>query len=127
MASTPTGWRNLLNHECGLAGLSGGESDMQELLKRCDVGGHAAQLAVDAFCTGVRKTIGAYVALLGGIDLLIFTGGIGQHSGTVRDRICQGLQCLGLDPSLGEDSKVVVLPSEEEVQIARHTRALVGS
>jgi len=121
------GLEKLLNHECGLAGLSGGESDMQELLKRCDAGDHAAQLAVDAFCTGVRKMIGAYVALLGGIDLLIFTGGIGQHSGTVRDRIRQGLQCLGLGPSVGEDSKMVVLPSEEEVQIARHTRAMLGS
>jgi acetate kinase len=116
----------LLNQECGLAGLSGGESDMQALLSRCDEGDAVAQLAVNAFCTGVRKCIGGYVALLGGVDMLIFTGGIGEHSSTVRNRICEGLEAVGIDSSAGaEKPKVRVLPSEEEVQIARHTRALL--
>lgn len=119
---------NLLNHECGLAGLSGGESDMQELLMRRDAGDPLAGLAVDAFCTGVREAIGSYAALLGGIDLLIFTAGIGEHSSAVRDLICTGLDFLGIAPgSGGAGSKVLVLPSQEEVQIARHTRALLSS
>jgi acetate kinase len=120
------GLEKLLNQECGLAGLSGGESDMETLLRRCDAGDASAQLAVDVFCTEVRKQIGAYVALLGGIDVLIFTGGIGEHSSTARNRICKGLEAVGIDSLAGaENPKVQVLPSEEEVQIARHTRALL--
>jgi acetate kinase len=115
----------LLNHQCGLSGLSGGESDMRELLRRRDAGDDAAQLAVDVFCTGVRKIIGSYVALLGGIDLMIFTGGIGQNSSAVREQICKGLDCIGLAPLQGVDSKVIVVASDEEIQIARHTRVLL--
>ncbi len=70
----------LFNHQCGLAGLSGGESDMQALLAREAKGDRLASLAVQMFCTDVSKTIGAYAALMGGIDLLVFTGGIGMHS-----------------------------------------------
>ena len=110
----------LLNKECGLAGLSGGESDMQELLKRDDV---AAKLAVEAFAVGVRKFIGAYAALLGGVDLLVFTGGIGQHSEAVRGMICDGLDFLGLGS--GSD-KVKVLETQEELQMARICLGLLG-
>lgn len=117
---------SLLNHECGLAGLAGGESDMQALLLRRDAGDPAAGLAVDAFCTGVRKAIGAYAALLGGLDLLIFTGGIGEHSSVVRDLICTGLEFLGVARGGDGVDKIIVIPSQEEVQIARHTRALLN-
>ncbi len=117
---------NLLNHHCGLDGLSGGESDMQALLNRSHAGDPMAQLAVEAFCMSVRKAIGSYAAVLEGIDLLIFTGGIGEHSQAVRDRICSGLEWL-LGSSPGNASRVVVLPAEEELEIARHTRALLNS
>ena len=106
----------LVNKESGLAGLSGGESDMQALLKREDAG---AKLAVEAFAVGVRKFIGAYAALLGGIDLLVFTGGIGQHSEAVRGMICEGLDFLGLS------GKIKVLETQEELQMARICRGLL--
>ncbi len=115
---------DLLNHGSGLAGFSGGESDMQALLAREAEGDAAASLAVNAFCIAVRKAIGAYAALLGGIDLLVFTGGIGEHSRTVRERILEGLGFLQL--SSGGD-RVVVLPTEEEQQIARIVQKMLPS
>lgn len=114
----------LLNRESGLAGFTDGEGDMQVLEKRSAAGDQAAELAIDAFATGVRKYVGAYAALLGGIDLLVFAGGIGEHSAEVRRRVCAGLEFMGLradDPT----GKVRVLHTEEEQQIARHCRALM--
>jgi acetate kinase len=110
---------DLFNKRSGLAGLSGGESDMQELLRRASSGDAAAKLAIDIFCAAVRKYIGAYAAVLGGVDLLIFSGGIGEHSAVIRERIGQGLAFLGLE------NKTRVMPAEEEVQIARHCRRLL--
>jgi acetate kinase len=111
---------SLLNHDSGLGALSGGESDMR-LLEQCAAGGDGkAQLAIAVFAHAVRKMIGAYAAELGGLDLLVFTGGIGEHSASVRDWICDGLGFLGVtsgDPALC--AKVRVLVSEEELQIAR--------
>jgi acetate kinase len=115
----------LLNRESGLAGFTGGEGDMQALEKRSAAGDQDAELAIDAFATGVRKYVGAYAALLGGIDLLVFAGGIGEHSAEVRRRVCTGLEFMGLraeDPA----GKVRVMHTEEERQIARHCRALLG-
>ncbi len=112
---------DLLNLHSGLAGFSGGEGDMQALLSRAATKDNAAELAVSAFCAAVRKSVGAYAALMGGIDLLVFTGGIGEHSDEIRRRICQGLGFLGLD------SGVRVMRSDEEGQIARHCRALIGT
>ena len=113
----------LLNRQCGLFAFSNGESDMQALLARESSGDPTAALAIDAYCTAIRKTIGAYAALLGGIDLLVFTGGIGQHSEVIRDRICRNFGFLGLTAN---SSKVLALPSQEELQIARHVRVLLG-
>ncbi len=108
--------------DSGLGALSGGESDMR-LLEQCAASGDPkAQLAIDVFVQAVRKQIGAYAAELGGLDLLVFTGGIGEHSVPMRNRICQGLDFLGLtsgDPA--QCPKVRVLTSEEELQIARIT------
>lgn len=112
----------MLNHECGLAGLSNGESDMQALLKRAQSGDHSAELAISEFALSVRKFIGAYAALMGGVDTLIFTGGIGEHSDAVRARICEELQFIGLEIT---SKKVRVMPTEEERQIARHCRMLL--
>ncbi|MFM0309494.1 acetate/propionate family kinase [Paraburkholderia sp. RL17-383-BIF-A] len=114
----------LLNRESGLAGYADGESDMQALEKRAAAGDANASLAIDAFATAVRKTIGGYAALLGGIDLLVFTGGIGEHSEAIRTRVCDGLAFMGLtegDPA----GKVKAIHTEEEKQIARHCRALL--
>jgi acetate kinase len=115
----------LVNGQCGLAGLSGGESDMQALLQRASAGDVDAELAVNAFCTAVCKQIGSYAALLGGLDLLVFTGGIGQHSAEVRKRICASLAFLGIHPDSEAATNLRVLPAEEEIQISRHCRRML--
>jgi acetate kinase len=114
----------LLTRQSGLAGFTDGEGDMQALEKRSAAGDEDAELAVEVFATAVRKYVGAYAALLGGIDLLVFAGGIGEHSAEVRRRVCNGLEFLGLnadDPA----GRVRVLHTEEERQIARHCRTLM--
>jgi acetate kinase len=113
---------NLLNLESGLAALSGGESDMRLLEKAAADGDVRGKLAIESFAFAARKFIGAYAAELGGLDLLVFTGGIGEHSASMRNRICRGLDFLGVtggDPA--ECTKVRVMESEEELQIARIT------
>ncbi|MFB9124648.1 acetate/propionate family kinase [Paraburkholderia dipogonis] len=114
----------LLNRQSGLAGYADGESDMQALEKRAAAGDANASLALDAFATAVRKTIGGYAALLGGIDLLVFTGGIGEHSQEIRKRVCDGLAFMGLTES-DPAGKVRAIHTEEEKQIARHCRTLL--
>ncbi|MGB7191120.1 MAG: acetate/propionate family kinase [Acidobacteriaceae bacterium] len=117
----------LLNRQSGLAALSGGESDMRRLQAAMESGDKNAALAINIFTTAIRKFIGAYAAELGGLDLLIFTGGIGQHSGFVRNLVCQGLEFLGIRPGEeGPNTKVLALPSDEETQIARHARHLMN-
>ena len=116
----------LLNHNAGLIAVSDGEADMQQLEARAKQGDQKAELAIDIFATAVRKYIGAYAAELGSLDLLVFTGGIGEHSQSVRERICRGLQFLGMESRAeGEVSKVLVMTSEEEAQIARQCRRLM--
>jgi acetate kinase len=113
----------MFNRKAGLAAIAG-ESDMRELLGRSD---REAALAVEVFIFAVRKFIGAYAAELGGLDLLVFTGGIGEHSELVRARICEGLDFLGIrSTGAGKFSNVAVMTSEEEAQIARHCRRLMG-
>ena len=119
------GLEDLLDRHCGLAGYSGGESDMQALLARAAGKDEAAELAVNAFCTAVAKTVGAYAALLGGLDLLVFTGGIGEHSAEVRSRVCANLGFLGIDPHATDGGRVRVLETGEDAQIARHCRRLL--
>src|SRR4029077_4261440 len=126
----------MLNKKSGLLGLSGVSSDMREVLRAADQGNHRALLALKAFCYRVRKYIGAYVASLGGLDAVIFTGGIGQGSGVVRTLALQGLDCMGIavddkrnTGATGdeialistEDSKVAVLviQTDEERMMAR--------
>jgi acetate kinase len=79
-----------------------------------------ARLALDVFAVSVRKTIGAYMALLGGVDLLVFTGGIGEHSDNVRSAATNGLEPLGLTAD-----KIQIVPTQEERQIARHCREMM--
>jgi acetate kinase len=136
----------LLNKKSGLLGLSGISSDMREVLAAADEGHGRALLALKAYCYRVRKYIGAYVAAMGGLDTVIFTGGIGQGSDVVRALALQGLGCMGivLDEQLNRnakgfeevcrisspDSKVTVLivPTDEERMMAREAlRALSRS
>jgi acetate kinase len=127
----------LLNHNAGLKAL-GGTNDMRVLQKASDDGDHNASLAIEIFCRSIAKTIASYAAVLGGIDLLIFAGGIGEHSSTVRANVCEWLKFLGIaiDAERNNSSSSVistdvskiavrVMVTEEEKQIARHCRALL--
>jgi acetate kinase len=111
---------DLLNHQSGIFALSNGESDVKALVERAQKNDARAKFALAAFATAIRKTIGAYAALLGGLDMLVFTGGIGEHSEFVRIEATRGLEFLGLTTN-----KIKVVPAQEELQIARHTRRLM--
>ncbi len=127
------GLEDLVNHQSGLLGVSGISSDMKILLERKNSDPRAA-LAVGMFCYHVRKHIGALAAVLEGLETLVFTGGIGEKAAPVRQSVCQGLAYLGvrLDPALnerhagtissaGSSCKVLVVPTDEDLMIARHT------
>jgi acetate kinase len=110
---------DLLNHQSGLFALSSGESDVKTLEERRSSDPKAA-LALNIFAVAVRKAVGAYVALLGGIDLLVFTGGIGEHSDHIRSLVTAGLEFLGITAD-----KIRIVPTEEDLQIARHCRRML--
>jgi acetate kinase len=86
----------LLNKQSGLRGISGVSSDMREVLQAADAGETRSLLALKVFCYRVRKYIGAYAAAMGGVDTIIFTGGIGQGSAEVRALALQGLEYMGV-------------------------------
>jgi acetate kinase len=111
---------DLLNHWSGLVALSSGESDVKALEERANAGEQAARLTLDIFAISVRKVVGAYAVLLGGVDLLVFTGGIGEHSERIRSAVTNGLEFFGLTAD-----KIQVVPTEEEEQIARHCRGMM--
>ncbi len=121
----------LVNHEAGLLGVSGRSADMRRLLELRGAEPEADQ-AVRMFCRSVRMAIGALATELGGLDLLVFTGGIGERASSIRREICEGLEHLGVvcedgaSPSSGRTSaRVRVVPTDENLMIARHTRNLV--
>ena len=129
---------HMLNRESGLTGISAGKSDMRDLESAAAGGDQKAQLAIEVFCTGIRKVIAAYAAVLGGLEMLVFSGGIGEHSAPVRGSVCSGLSFLGVSiddagnqsnsnaiSSKGSKVHVRVVPSQEDFQIARHSRALL--
>jgi acetate kinase len=133
--------RNLdaaINERGGLLGISASSSDMRELLA-AEVTDTGAAEAVDVFCYQARKYIGAYAAALGGIDALVFTGGIGEQSAQIRWRICEKLAFLGLrlQPELNEqnaplistedsDVEVHAIKTDEQAMVARHVRTVLG-
>ena len=114
------GLEDMLNHQSGLFALSSGESDVKTLEERVRSNDPRAALALNVFAVSVRKGIGAYIALLGGVDLLVFTGGIGEHSAHIRSLASDDLKVLGL----GAD-KIQIVPTQEERQIARHCRTMM--
>ncbi|MGB5678730.1 MAG: acetate kinase [Gammaproteobacteria bacterium] len=125
-----------LNKESGLKGICGA-NDMREVHQRADAGDERAQLALDMFCYRIKKYLGAYFAALGGLDAVVFTGGIGENDARVRERCCKGLAALGIELDgrknaascdgifdIHRDSSQVsllVVPTNEELEIARQT------
>ncbi|MGE5240908.1 MAG: acetate/propionate family kinase [Bacteroidota bacterium] len=130
-----------LNHRAGLLGLSGVSADMQELL-RYEAQGHAgARRALQAFCHRARKYLGAYLAVLGGADAVVFGGGVGEHAPAIRARICDGMRWCGLSldeaanrAAVGSETRIsaadarisaYVIPVNEELVIARDVQRLL--
>ena len=130
----------ILNHESGLFGVSGVSSDVREIEAAALSGNARAEAALSLFAYRVVKTIGSYAAVLGGVDSLLFTGGIGEHSGSMRMRICDDLALLGVElnsnqKTTGESPQLIsspasktevwVVPTNEELQIAREVSSVV--
>ena len=133
---------NMLNKKSGVLALSGVSSDFRDIEDEADKGNEDCLLALDKFAYEVRKYIGSYAAALGGLDCLVFTAGVGENSPEMRERICQGLEFLGvkLDAQKNKvrgketlvsaaDSKVAVwvIPTNEELMIAQDTAELVNA
>jgi acetate kinase len=131
---SPAAFQEMVNKHSGLLGLSETSPDMRDLLEREAHDPRAAD-AVAVFCYEAKKRLGAYAAALGGLDTLVFSGGIGAHSAAVRARICAGLEFLGIeiDPQRNaagaalvsrSDRPVAVriMQTDEELQIARHVQ-----
>jgi acetate kinase len=135
---SPAALDDAVNHRGGLLGISESSSDVRRLLDAAPSDSRADE-ALGVFCYQVKKVIGGYAAALGGIDALVFTGGIGEHSPDIRERVCAGLDFLGieLDPvcnrdnaatisSAGGSVAVRIVKTNEEAMIARHTRRLIA-
>lgn len=133
--------RTVLAKESGLLGVSGISSDMKELIDSALSGNQRARLTIDAYHYSVKKFIGAYSAAMEGLDVIAFTGGIGERSALSRSEICKGLEFLGVvideqknlsiigeGEISSEDSKVKVLvvPTNEEIIVARETARVIG-
>ncbi|MGL5514739.1 MAG: acetate/propionate family kinase [Sporomusa sp.] len=131
-----------LNKKSGVLGISGVSSDFRDIEEAADAGKERSQLALDMFAYRVRKYIGSYVAALGGVDAIVFTAGLGENSISMRDQVCNGLEFLGtrIDPDKnnvrgkaqeisvdGAKVKIFVIPTNEELVIARDTRAICGN
>ncbi len=129
---------NYLNKKCGVLGISGVSSDFRDLEKANAEGNKRAKLALDMFSYRVKKYVGSYAAAMGGLDCLVFTGGIGEHTVCVREAVCSGLEFLGveLDKKKNENPprdteveigtkkskvKIFIIPTNEELYIARET------
>ena len=131
---------DMLNKKSGLLGISGVSSDKRDLTAAADAGNERAQLADEILCYQVSKFIGSYAAALGGVDAVAFTGGIGENDTSLREKVCEGLGFLGIeiDKQLNDKARggaemkvssgkteVWVIPTNEELLIARDTRDLV--
>ena len=126
----------LMNSQSGLKGICG-VNDMRQIQQKAEVDDERAKLALDMFCYRVKKYIGAYTAVLSSIDAIVFTGGIGENSEVVRERTCSGLDNLGILLDMKKNKavsgkiseiqqdgaliKVIVIATDEELEIARQT------
>lgn len=135
---SPADLSALVNKEAGMRGVSGTSGDMQDLLGKEASDPRAAE-AIALFCYTAKKYLGALVAALGGLDALVFTGGIGEHAAPVRERVCADLGFLGIDvdparnranaPVISRDGAPVVVRvvhTNEDLMIARHTYRLIS-
>lgn len=133
---------DLLNKKAGVLGISGVSSDFRDLEIAAEEGNERAQLALDVFCNRVTKYVAAYAAQMCRIDALVFTAGIGENSASIREQVCDGLECLNIiiDEELNDirgkeaivskalgGATILVIPTNEELMIARDTLELVNN
>lgn len=132
---------NILNKKSGVYGISGVSSDFRDIEESADKGDHRSKLALDIFHYKVRRFIGSYAAVMGGVDCVVFTAGLGENSSLSREEICKNLEFLGIKIDeeknnkgrgiakvISEDNskvKVFVIPTDEELMIARDTNEIV--
>ena len=131
----------ILNKESGMLALSGFSSDLRDIEIQASEGNERAQLALDVFAGRIHKYIGSYAAKMGGVDAIIFTAGIGENSDVIREKVLHGLEFMGVyfDPDLNNirgkevyisfphsPVKVLVIPTNEEIMIARDTMRVAG-
>lgn len=137
------GISNMLNKQSGMMGISGVSSDMREVSNAADEGHERAQLSLDMYDYRIKKYIGAYAAAMGGVDVIVFTGGVGENRGRTRAGACSGLEYMGIkiddsvNPGIfGVESvistpdskvKVVVIPTDEEYMIAADTLEILSA
>jgi acetate kinase len=143
MKMSPSAVDQLLNHESGLLGISGKSADMRDLEKAADTGNEQVTLALEMYAYRIRKYIGAYAAAMGGVDAIAFAGGVGEHSASMRQSICRDLGFLNalLDETLNRGARadqptpihrqasttqLWVVPTDEELQIAREIKQLLS-
>ena len=134
------GMSNLLNKKSGVAGITGGSSDMRDVENAAKAGEPRAQLAQAMYFYRIKKYIGAYAAAMGGVDVIVFTAGVGENQVSMRSEVCKGLEFLGVkfdeakNAVRGEEAvisaddskvKVVVIPTDEELMIATDTMNLL--
>jgi len=133
---------NLLNRESGLKGLSGISGDVRDLRRELEKGNERAEITLKVFAYRVKKYIGAYMAVMGGLDAIVFTAGIGENDWRMRESICEGLEALGVEIDkeknrtesrepriISRDSskvKVLVVPTDEELAIALETLSVLS-
>jgi acetate kinase len=130
----------MFNKESGLYGLTGGHSDMRDIMQEAENGNKDCAFAIDAFVYNILKAIGSYVAVLGGVDALIFTAGIGENNSLIRQKLCEKLSYLGIELDTNANAKrpapleittpqskvkVLVIPAAEELMIAEETYDLL--
>ncbi|MCR1898150.1 acetate kinase [Irregularibacter muris] len=132
---------DILNKKSGVLGISGVSSDFRDIEGAAEEGNKRAQLALDVFNYRVRTTIGAYAAAMGGVDVIVFTAGLGENSASNRQEICKGLEFFGAEIDEEKNNirgkeaivsqenskvKIMVIPTNEELMIARDTKRIVG-
>jgi acetate kinase len=131
---------HILNKESGILGISGLSSDLRDVEEAAEEGNYRAELAQKILYYGIRKYIGAYAAAMGGLDVVVFTAGIGENSAHARESVCKGLEFLGVEVDSsrndvrGEERiispdnskvKVMIVPTNEELVIARDTKKII--
>lgn len=132
---------NMVNKESGLAGVSGVSSDMREITAAAKQGNEKAILSLEMYEQRITKYVGAFAAEMGGVDIIVFTGGVGEHQSSTRANVCNSLRFMGVeidnaanDANNGDEGiistpnsavKVVVIPTDEEYMIAKDTEAII--